>query len=81
MKKKHNFKKGDKIHRFTIIKGSYKKGSQYNMIDVKCECGKEKTIPARKVGKGIIKSCGCLQKEIAAKWENLVLFRRFCSGF
>jgi hypothetical protein len=35
------------------------------MILCRCECGAEKVIEARRVRKGLTKSCGCLQRDIS----------------
>lgn len=53
---------GSKINRFTILKIHYGNPS---MCDVICECGVEKTLKFTNVKTGLIKSCGCLQKEKA----------------
>ena len=35
------------------------------MILCRCDCGAEKIIEARRVRKGLTKSCGCLQRDIS----------------
>ena len=35
------------------------------MILCRCECGAEKVIEARRVRKGLTKSCGCLQRDMS----------------
>ena len=35
------------------------------MILCRCECGAEKVIEARRVRKGLTKSCGCLSREMS----------------
>ena len=45
------------------------------MILCRCECGAEKVIEARRVRKGLTKSCGCLSREISKsrnrRWKIL----------
>ena len=53
-------------NRLTPIKFMYKKrGFEYWLC--KCSCGKEKIVNYNRVKNNVIKSCGCLQKEIAFK--------------
>ena len=35
------------------------------MVLCRCDCGAEKKIEARRVRKGLTKSCGCLSREIS----------------
>ena len=57
-------KADDKYNRLTAIKFSHrnKHGEQHWLF--RCNCGIEKTISVWKVKNNIIKSCGCLRKEI-----------------
>ncbi len=56
--------KGDKFNRLTSIKFGYKdeRSNQYWIF--KCDCGIEKSIRVSNVKNGMVKSCGCLHKEI-----------------
>jgi hypothetical protein len=45
------------------------------MILCRCECGAEKVIEARRVRKGLTKSCGCLQRDMSRsrnrRWQMM----------
>ena len=59
---------GKKIGRWTIQylleERTKKRGKIYHC---KCECGNEKDVPAETLRKGQSKSCGCLNRELAAE--------------
>lgn len=69
MKKEKDISK-KKFGRLTAIKLSHKmkakNGSKYFWL-FRCDCGKEKVINKYNVTAGIVKSCGCLQKEESSK--------------
>ena len=52
-----------KSGRITFKKTFYK--GKYKCFEVKCDCGKEKTLREYDFRKQITKSCGCLAKEVA----------------
>ena len=55
---------GTKHNRLTVLSlAGIDKGR--GMIRCRCECGAEKVIEARRVRKGLTKSCGCLSREIS----------------
>jgi hypothetical protein len=55
---------GERFHRLTVLSlAGIDKGR--GMILCRCACGAEKTIEARRVRKGLTKSCGCLSREIS----------------
>jgi hypothetical protein len=55
---------GKRYHRLTVL-GKAPNSNRRIMIFCRCECGTEKVIEARQVLRGSIKSCGCLQRDIA----------------
>jgi hypothetical protein len=55
---------GKKYHRLTVLSDA-ETSKQQKMILCLCECGREKKMVARKVLHGKVKSCGCLQNDIA----------------
>ena len=55
---------GQRFHRLTVIANAPMRGDR-GMIVCRCACGAEKTIEARRVRKGLTKSCGCLSREIS----------------
>lgn len=57
---------GRKFGRLTVIKRAENKG-QYACWLCKCECGNEKEILSTHLLKGVIRSCGCLAKEMLIK--------------
>ena len=55
---------GTKHNRLTVLSlAGIDKGR--GMIRCRCECGAEKVIEARRVRKGLTKSCGCLSREMS----------------
>ena len=55
---------GTKHNRLTVLSlAGIDKGR--GMIRCRCECGAEKVIEARRVRKGLTKSCGCLQRDMS----------------
>lgn len=66
---------GQKFGRLTVIqKSPNKKKKTYWLC--KCECGKEKEVQTSHLTNGLIKSCGCLSKEIKQNSKNVIDFRR-----
>lgn len=57
---------GRKFDRLTVLSIEEKKGNYY-YYRCRCECGNEKVIRGVNLTAGVSKSCGCLQKEKAAK--------------
>jgi hypothetical protein len=55
---------GTKHNRLTVL-GSAGIKNNRGMLLCRCECGAEKIIEARRVRKGLTKSCGCLSREIS----------------
>lgn len=70
MPNKLNYKRGDKIGRWTVIKslGSVSdKGTLKSAVIVKCECGTIRQHFSCVLNAGFSKSCGCFRKENAAE--------------
>lgn len=67
--KSNKFKKyiGKKFGKLTILYGDDTTTSLCKKYYCKCDCGKIKSINMSQVINGIIKSCGCLQKEKTKK--------------
>ena len=55
---------GTKHNRLTVLSLAESKGRR-GMILCRCDCGAEKVIEARRVRKGLTKSCGCLQRDMS----------------
>lgn len=65
---------GQRFNRLTVIANAPMRGGR-GMIICRCACGAEKVIEARRVRKGLTKSCGCLQRDMtrsAYRKHNLV---------
>lgn len=62
---------GAKFGRLTVLSLGWEQvtasGACHNMAEVQCECGKRKFIRPRSLWPRGIKSCGCLQREMAAE--------------
>lgn len=56
---------GQKFNRLTIIGGPYHDKHYHKIVDVKCDCGNEKSTPLNALKSGKTKSCGCLNRESA----------------
>ena len=55
---------GTKHGRLTVLSlAGTNKGR--GMVLCRCDCGAEKVIEARRVRKGLTKSCGCLQRDMS----------------
>ena len=55
---------GTKHNRLTVLSwASTSRGR--GMVLCRCDCGAEKVIEARRVRKGLTKSCGCLSREMS----------------
>lgn len=66
---------GEKFGRLTVLAFSHSK--KYNKYYIcKCECGKTKIVFKGNLISGKTKSCGCYQKEMAAKANSLSDSRR-----
>jgi len=61
---------GAKFGRLLVLSDGWEqvspKGACYDMVEVECDCGVRKFIRPRSLWPRGIKSCGCLQKEIAS---------------
>ena len=55
---------GIKHNRLTVLSIAVSSGKR-GMILCRCDCGAEKVIEARRVRKGLTKSCGCLSREMS----------------
>lgn len=68
LKTPYNFKDltGQIFGRLTVVCRAESKNGMTRWL-CKCECGNEKEIYAVSLTRGLTKSCGCLQKEIAAQ--------------
>ena len=55
---------GIKHNRLTVLSIAVSSGKR-GMILCRCDCGAEKIIEARRVRKGLTKSCGCLSREMS----------------
>ena len=55
---------GVKHNRLTVL-GSAGIKNNRGMLLCRCECGAEKVIEARRVRKGLTKSCGCLSRQMS----------------
>lgn len=58
---------GQKFGRLTTIKPNGKDKWGSLLWECLCDCGKQKTINGNLLRRGITKSCGCLNKELASK--------------
>lgn len=61
------FTTGDKINRWTILSESQYRDGKLVLWNVMCECGTKKLVAGSLIKSGKVKSCGCLQKEIASR--------------
>ena len=66
---------GQKYHRLTIIKEAPTRKQGPHKINIRmvlclCSCGEKKAIGLGAIRSGNSKSCGCIQKEIAAKTQT-----------
>lgn len=57
---------GKKFGRWTVISKASKRG-RYYYWHCRCDCGNEKDVRERNLKEGTSQSCGCIQKESAAK--------------
>ena len=65
---RYNDLTGQKFGRWTVLYKTSKRTKNRTVIwHCRCECGNEKDVDAYTLRSGQSKSCGCLQKEIAAK--------------
>jgi hypothetical protein len=65
--KRRVYKPGDTFGRLTLVEkvGSTKSGHARWLAD--CTCGTQLTVIAKDLGTGNTRSCGCLQRELAAE--------------
>ena len=59
---------GEKFERLTVIEYAGKAKNGSHLVKCVCDCGTEKIIRLCSLRDGSIKSCGCLHKELLAKW-------------
>lgn len=75
---------GVKFGRLLVISDGWEqvssKGCRYDMVEVECDCGTKKYIRPRSLWPRGVQSCGCLQKEIAAKLGSTVNFKHGHAG-
>jgi hypothetical protein len=55
---------GTKYGRLTVLSDAGVQKSR-GMVLCRCDCGAEKIIEARRVRKGLTKSCGCLSRQMS----------------
>jgi hypothetical protein len=53
---------GQRFERLTVVGCSYTNGVR--KINVICDCGSNKSVAASSLVHGVVKSCGCLQKDL-----------------
>lgn len=58
---------GKQYGRLTVLSISHKDINSCAILNTVCSCGKEKTVRANNLKRGLTLSCGCLQKEICSK--------------
>lgn len=56
-----------KFERLVVIGQAGRDAQGRAMWLCKCDCGEQKVAPSRHLINGAVRSCGCLQKEVAAK--------------
>lgn len=56
---------GKKYNKLTVKSFEGKDNFGNHIVDCDCDCGNSKNVLLRDIRKGITKSCGCLQKEVA----------------
>jgi hypothetical protein len=64
---KFALKAGDKFNRLTVRREVYKSSQRLYVYECECECGESTTTRGDFLKAGIVKSCGCLVKEVAAR--------------
>lgn len=69
-RKKIEIKEGDVFGRLTAIRYFGHDNHHHQVWLFSCSCGKEKTISAISVFKGVTKSCGCLRSEVTAQRKS-----------
>lgn len=67
----HNAKNllGQKFGRLTVI-SQQPTQNERTMWLCRCECGEEKILPCYVLTRGLVRSCGCLQKDVARKMKT-----------
>lgn len=58
---------GQKINRLTVLRVAGKTKHRHTTFECLCDCGNTVVVQGSLLARGITKSCGCLQKEKAAK--------------
>lgn len=88
MRNSHKYKDLDltnrKVGRLTVVKKVDGTRSQWDCV---CECGKHKTVYAWKLVRGLVRSCGCLEKENQIELKRMstkhgmtdtILYEKWC---
>lgn len=57
--------------RLTVTAKAFTRSKQWHWT-CRCECGAEMVINGKSLKRGLTKSCGCLQKEIASRTSKIV---------
>ena len=61
-----NINAGDKFNRLTTLEKTNKRLNRSIVYKCRCDCGNITYVKSTNLVKGLIKSCGCLQKEMAS---------------
>jgi len=61
---------GKRYGRLTAIRRDFDNLKNGTYWICRCKCGKEKSVPSQNLVRGMAKSCGCLQREAAAKAQT-----------
>ena len=61
---------GQRFSKLQVIKRVENKNSRMAYWLCKCDCGNETIVRGGHLTTGKIKSCGCLQKQVAGKYEH-----------
>jgi len=64
---KFALKPGDQFNRLTVKREVYKSSQKLYVYECECECGETTMTRGDFLKSGIVKSCGCLVKEVAAQ--------------
>ena len=75
---------GAKFGRLLVISDGWEqisaRGARYNMVEVLCDCGTKKFIRPRSLWPRGISSCGCLQREVAARLGSTINLKHGHAG-
>lgn len=58
---------GQKFNRYTVLSLAHKDARRQSHWNCRCECGSQKVVRGDSLKNGKIKSCGCLNKELATQ--------------